>query len=343
MPSKQLEKSDTKNWGAFHLATEALRDIDVFVSSRVKDRSKLEEAKEKLKGAVTQDPEFNRARYYSAVVDDMLGNPSEAVDELKAVVAKNPTFRSEAEYNLGVSYYHLYSSPNIQSALTTFEKVIGDTSDSVLKYMARAGLVRSFAMMVHHSRVANDEVRAANFLTNVTDESEKLLRDVASDGSLDHTTQEEIKWRLLNGRGVAMMFGSDLEKEPDKKIKNLRAALRDFHDANKRSPGNWEIICNFASAHMRLGDARRIEGRAEEMQKELETAKHYLNDVLDRVRPDYGFARYEMGRVERLAGHFDEALQWFNKALKIPVKERNVGDGTIAKEIERVKNGDVSL
>jgi tetratricopeptide (TPR) repeat protein len=343
MPVRQFEKSDTKSWGAFHLATEALRDIDVFVSSRIKNRRKLEEAKEKLQGAVKQDPEFNRARYYSAVVDDMLGYPSEAVNELKALVAKNPTFRDEAEYNLGVSYYHLYSSSNIQSALAAFEKVIGDTNDSVLKYMARAGLIRSFAMMVHHSRRANDEARAADYLSSVKNESEKLLKDVVSDHSLDDRTRGEIKWRVLNGRGVGMMFGSDLEKEPEKKIKNLRSALNDFHDANRRSPDNWEIICNFASAHMRWGDARRIEGRTEEMQKDLATAKHYLNDVLDRVRPGYGFAQYEMGRVERLGGRFGEALQWFDKALKIPEKERNVGDSTIAKEIERAKNGDVSL
>jgi tetratricopeptide (TPR) repeat protein len=177
----------------------------------------------------------------------------------------------------------------------------------------------------------------------VKDESENLLKDVAADHSLDHKTQEEIKWRLLNGRGVGMMFGSDLEKEARKKIQNLREALNDFRDADKLSPDNWEILCNFASAHMRIGSARQIGVHTEEAQKELETAKHYLNDVLNRVRPNYGFAQYEMGRIERLEGHFTEALLCFNTAMKIPEKERNISDRGIAKEIEKVKNKDTAL
>src|SRR5271169_1983794 len=102
MLTKDLLKSDTKNWEAFHLATEALRDIDRFVSSSPKDPAVLEEARAKLQSAVRQDPEFIRARYYAAVVDDMLGNSTEAVRELEDLLARNPTFKDETEYNLAV-------------------------------------------------------------------------------------------------------------------------------------------------------------------------------------------------------------------------------------------------
>src|ERR1700733_3933111 len=151
MQNREFQRSDTKNWEAFYLATEALRDIDRFVSSSMKNPSALREARSKLQGAVQQDPEFNRARYYAAVVEDMLGNSTEAVRELEDLLARNPSFKDEAEYNLAVSYYHRYYREHIGEALRLFQKVIGESTDVILRYMARAGLVRSFSMMVLHS------------------------------------------------------------------------------------------------------------------------------------------------------------------------------------------------
>ncbi len=228
MQSKGLQKSDTKNWGAFHLATEALRDIDRFASSSAKDPRVLEEAKAKLQGAVQQDPDFYRARYYTAVVDDMLGNSTEAVNELEDLLARNPTFKDEAEYNLAVSYYHRYHREHIEEALRLFQKVIGESADVVLKYMARAGLIRSFSMMVLHSIFRSDEAGASKFFDNAKTESEDLLQELASDKLVDKRTRSEITWRVLNGRGVGLMFRSDLQKESASRRQQLQEALKDF-------------------------------------------------------------------------------------------------------------------
>jgi tetratricopeptide (TPR) repeat protein len=343
MPARDLQRSDTKNWGAFHLATEALRDIDRFVDSFPKDVRVLEEAKSKLHNAVKKDPEFNRARYYVAIVDDMLGNPSDAVHELKELLGRNPTFKDEAEYNLGVSQYHRYYRQHILEAINLFRKVIGESSDIVLKYMARAGLVRSFSMMVLHSSKESDEAAASEFFAKAETESRALLSELESDTSVNEKTKTEITWRVLNGRGVGVMFASDLQKDVARRRQQAQEALKDFREADKRSPDNWEIVCNLGSIHMRVGytyKKQRSEGHAE---KEFEKGKEYLRAVIDRIRPNYGFALYEMGRIYRLDGQFDEARQWFERAMMIPEKNRNVSDGSIEKQIEKAKNGDGAL
>lgn len=343
MQTRDLQKSDTKNWEAFHLATEALRDIDRFVSSSAKDPRVLEEAKAKLQGAVQQDPDFNRARYYAAVVDDMLGNSSEAVHELEDLLSRNPTFKDEAEYNLAVSYYHRYYREHVGEALRLFQKVIGESADVVLKYMARAGLVRSFSMMVLHSISGSDEAGAAEFFEKAKTESEALLQELASDESVDQRTQREITWRVLNGRGVAFMFASDLQKDPGSRRRQLQEALRDFREADRRSRDNWEIVCNFGSVHLRLGYTYKTEGSTGQAKKEFDVAKRYIRDVINRIRPNYGFALYEMGRIYRVEGDFAEARRWFDTAKMIPEKDRNVSDRSITKQIERTTKCDTSF
>jgi tetratricopeptide (TPR) repeat protein len=343
MQSKSLQRSDTKSWGAFHLATEALRDIDRFVFSSAKDLRVLEEAREKLQGAVQRDPNFNRAWYYAAIVDDMLGNSTEAVRELEELLAKNPTFKDEAEYNLAVSYYHRYYREHIVEALRLFQKVIGESADLVLKYMARAGLVRSFSMMVLHSIGGSDESGAAEFFDKAKKESGVLLEELATDTSVDQRTKQEITWRVLNGRGVGFMFASDLQKDPGSRRRQLHEALKDFREADKRSRDNWEIVCNLGSVHMRLGYTYKVGGSTGDAKKEFDVAKCYIRDVMDRIRPNYGFALYELGRIYRVEGDFSEARRWLDKAKMIPEKDRNVSDKTIAKQVERANQSDSTL
>src|SRR6266852_2654590 len=144
--------TETNNWRAFNLATDALRDIDHFISSRTKSRETLLAAKQKLEAAVTKDPAFLWAQYYTAIVDDLLGQSEKAAGMLERLLLAQPAFKNEAEYNLGVSYYHQYHREPMVKAISTFEKVVEQTADdAALQYLARAGLVRALAMMVLHS------------------------------------------------------------------------------------------------------------------------------------------------------------------------------------------------
>jgi tetratricopeptide (TPR) repeat protein len=94
---------------------------------------------------------------------------------------------------------------------------------------------------------------------------------------------------------------------------------------------------------MRLGYTYKAQGSVADAKKEFEKARQYLRDVIDRIRPNYGFALYEIGRVYRLECNFNEALRWFDKAKMIPEKDRNVSDRSIAKQIEKTNKGDSTL
>ena len=124
-----------------------------------------------------------------------------------------------------------------------------------------------------------------------------------------------------------------------KRKKDLQQALKDFEAADKLSPNNWEIVCNFGSVHMRLGDVERLSGRERESHQEFATARRYLQDVVSRIRPNYGFGLYEIGRVYRLEKNFEEATVWFAKALAIPDDERNISAKSLAAEIEKARTG----
>jgi tetratricopeptide (TPR) repeat protein len=330
---------ETSNWQAFNLATEALRDIDRFVSSSSKNRTILVEARQKLAGAVHKDPTFIRAQYYSAIVDDMLGQPAKASTELERLLDQKPTFRDEAEYNLGVSYYHQYSKDEMTKAISAFENVVQHTADIPLKYMASAGLVRAFAMMVLHSSKEGNQQDAVKFTEKSRANSESLLENVKSDESLDQKTKKEIKWRTLNGRGVGRMFYSDYENDLGTRKKDLQQALKDFEAADKLSPNNWEIVCNFGSVHMRLGYLEKLFGHKDASLQEFTTAHQRLQDVVGRIWPNYGFALYETGRICRLEQNFQEALVWFEKAMAIPEDERNVKTKTVEGEIAKARSG----
>jgi tetratricopeptide (TPR) repeat protein len=329
---------ETNIWQAFSLATDALRDIDSFVSSSSKNRALLIAAQDKLKSAVDKDPNFVRARYYSAILDDMLGQPAKAVSQLEDLLVKEPAFKDEAEYNLGVSHYHLYSRDQIDKAIVVFEGVAQQTKDAGLRYMARAGLIRAFAMMVLHSYRAGNKQDAVKFAEKTTAESEDLLETAGSDASIDRKTRGEVRWRVLNGRGVAMMFSSDYEADSKTRKSFLENAMKDFESADKISANNWEIVCNLGSVHMRLAHVAKLSGQDHTAQAEFGRASQYLQDVIGRIRPNYGFALYELGRVCRLRGDFTTSTTLFEKALQLPEDERNISEKALRAEIEKARS-----
>src|SRR5262249_54013755 len=159
-----------------------------------------------------------------------------------------PTFIDEARYNLAVSHYHMYSEDHMKEAIDEFGRVAQSSADQTLKYMSRAGLVRSYAMMALHTRRKNPDA-SDTFAQRALATGSELLDRIESDASVDRRARGEIEWRVLNGRGVARMFASDAEQPMAKREALLNEALQDFGKANGLSRDNWEIVCNLGSAH----------------------------------------------------------------------------------------------
>ena len=64
-------------------------------------------------------------------------------------------------------------------------------------------------------------------------------------------------------------------------------------------------------------------------------AEKRLKKVVDVLRPNYGFALYELGRNCRLVRKFDAARQWLERSGKIPVADRAVSDDRLKLESAR--------
>src|SRR5207249_484394 len=98
---------ESKSREAFELVTDALEIIDRYRSSR--DITVLNSAKQKLESAWKKDPDYFRAYYFDAIVDDLAGRAARAAGKLSALLDEGPPFVEEVRYNLGLAWYHQYS------------------------------------------------------------------------------------------------------------------------------------------------------------------------------------------------------------------------------------------
>jgi tetratricopeptide (TPR) repeat protein len=65
----------------------------------------------------------------------------------------------------------------------------------------------------------------------------------------------------------------------------------------------------------------------------------HLTKVVEDLRPNYGFALYELGRTYRLRGEFAKAIGYFDRVLAIPHELRDVSDRRLLIEKERAAAG----
>src|ERR1051326_2267810 len=345
---------DTKSWPAF----EYLRDAQLSLSEfeRLKDRAQLEKANQKLGAAIALDPNYLRAFYYRALVNDMLGQPRQAAEDLQLVLTQDPvtdpSFVTEVRYNLGVATFHQYGHKNLQDAIKLFDQVMKSTNDSALQLRAHAGIAHAYAVMMIPAppeEDAKDCEKVDVFLASKAAQehvskyhnlslqcSDKLKTELDQQKHLSPAVRDEIRWRWRNTCAVQRMFYTDYFEE--KRIERLREAEEKLKEADEISPKNWSIKCNIASTYMRLGYWLNKTKPAdnEENKKYFETAIKLLDEVLKDLYPDYGFALYEKARVYRLEGDFEQAETFLRKAEGVPARDRAVGNTTLKCELHRV-------
>src|SRR5579871_6773593 len=113
---------ETPNRRAFELVTEALELIGEYRDS--KDVSKLDDARMRLETACGVDPDYYRAKYYSAIVDDLSGKFTPAVQKFTQLLGQSTPLDNEVRYNLGLAEYHGYSHSALDRAIPHFMHVV---------------------------------------------------------------------------------------------------------------------------------------------------------------------------------------------------------------------------
>src|SRR2546427_1647697 len=321
---------------AFELVTEALREIDGYRAS--KERSRLQIAQEKLQRALQVDPGFFRASYYEAIVTDLAGKAKVAAARLELLLQQNPPFADEVRYNLGVAYYHQYGRRHLDTAIGHLKQVIEGTKDRSLRLLASAVLAQAYAMRTIQPDPDNpDPEDVESNATNALEQCTLVDRELkALKSTLDPMSQAEVAWTVRNARGMALMYLTDYfpndgeeKSRVAEKINKLEKAIKELAEADKLSPRNWANYCDLGSAYMRRAFYRRSN-------EDFEKGSAYLLTVVSDLRPNYGFALYELGRLNRLKGDFERSLEYFARALEVK-EHRDVRDERVQREITLAK------
>jgi len=332
--SMHLEPQSRK---VFELVASAVDQIKAFQQER--SLSKLDKAQEDLSEALKEEPGYVDAVFYSGMVNDLTGKAINAIPQFEQVLAANPPFLDQVEYNLGVAHYHRYSPGHLDQAITHFEAAIKATRDPALRVLARAGLAQTYGMKV----LQRNTIHARESFDLSKKESKTAEKEVRRLRGTPEAIIDEVKWTLHNARAIAAMFYSDHERDAGRRQKLLEQALKDVAEADKRSPKNWAVQCNFGSIYMRLYTVYKAQGSNELAMNAYEKALQHLRKVVESIRPNYGFALYEIGRVYRLGAKFDQAVDSFDRALKISYDVRDVSDETINREKQRAESRDTQF
>ncbi len=337
---------NTPSRQAFERYTEAVSCIESF---RASGRAELAKRSQTLlEEAHIADPNWVRPAYLQSILKDLTGDPDTAIHELELFSdVPDSSFSVEVNYNLGAAHYHRYGEAHLKEAERLFGDVILKASrrSQPLALLASSSLAQVYGMGVLLKQ-------PANFAQLKKDAKKAYARCVAQARSALRGLEkwkrsklfesdkggawiaDEIEWGATNAIGFAGSFWSDY-LSPRARIPILERSINVFEKGLELRPNHWATLSNLASAKMRLGYALHAIGQTTEGEHLLEEALQNIDRVLaPDIRPNYAFALYERGRILRLLGRFDEAIESLSKLRSFPPEKRDVSAATFESEIE---------
>lgn len=349
---ESMLNTGTSNRAAFELLTSALEDIDLFQKQH--RRSALQNAERSLTAALAKDPDYMEALFYTGIVCDLEGRAADAPPYFEKVISAAPSkeVADEARYNWAVAYYHQYSQVYLAKAKPGFQQVIASTKDPVLREMARANLAQAHAMTMHPSSAQRTALKpGAPFTTvHLTLVAEYDAAVKAAQACLINLRNPDLRASdkvpiigaaAENALGMAEMYYADyVLTDSPKRLERAIKARDLFTKAEQLVNEDWANTCDLASSDFRC----YLWGSdPAEKEKAFQDAKRLLEYVLTDLRPNYGFAHYELGRMLRSHGDFPESLESFRKALAVDQRYRDVSDATVNREMDRAGARDTSF
>jgi tetratricopeptide (TPR) repeat protein len=339
-------KTQTSSRTAFEEVTRALREIEEYnVNKKIEH---LERAETALALARQEDEDYLDAVFYSGMVSDLIGRAKDAIPYFERILREidKREIQTEATFNLGVSYYHRYSHEFLAQAETHFLKVLRETKDSVLRNLTRAHLAQTYAMLMIPNESQKRALDAGETATVYAHINRMFAENQKCVSSVEKALPRKLNrvWTKIvatanNASGMAHMYLADYPTQSETgKAELLQRALERLNAAEKMLPEDWANTSDLGSVHLRLGVLLREQG--EDSSPEFQQANEYLEKVVTVLRPNYGFALYELGRLHRVWNRWQEAIEYFNRSLAVPKKYRDVRDSLVQTEKARAESKD---
>jgi tetratricopeptide (TPR) repeat protein len=339
----------TSNRKVLEKLTLALENIHKY--NTIHDMAFLKQAETILEEVRGEDPNNLDAIFYLGMTMDLIGKPVDAPPFFERILneSQDEHIKEEALYNLSVSLYHQYSHEPLEKAEEKFKELIDRTKNDVLKNLARATLAQTYAMwMIPNS----DQIKNLNNEKGKIEVFEHIQKKFDSFKECETEVRKAIKksrkifkkksesWKKVqaiidNARGMALMYYTDyLCDTDDSKLEYLKESLEYLESSDRIIPKDWANTCDLGSVHMRMSIYKSDH---DTRQSEFNKAKELLTHVVKELRPDYGFSLYELGRLHRLHGYYDESVSYFEKSLSIPEQYRDVSNKTVKRERDRAR------
>jgi tetratricopeptide (TPR) repeat protein len=334
----------TSNRQASESLTDGLRAIARYYEHR--QIGDIEKASDCIDAALERDGDYGLAIYYKGVVLDLIGRPADAPQYFERILSESdePKLRMETLFNLGVVYYHRYSQEFLQGAKSYFDRVIEDTEDEQLKHLATAHLAQTHAMWMRPSHAQLPDKRKP-----ISQDLDLFINEHFNEcqcnvGRLREVENKEprVEATYQNASGMANMYYTDhVARDIEPRRGHLEAARDALLAADALMPNDWANNCDIGSLELRLAVlARDTDGDA--VDEHLSRARQRLWHVVERLRPGYGFALYELGIVHRVWAKWGEADSFLNAAAEVPIRYRDVDDEQVKEQRDRVKDRDPS-
>lgn len=333
---------------AFEALTDALRAMDRYY--RTRNIPEVEQAHARIDEALSQDHDYALAVFYKGVALDLIGKPADAPAFFERILAEcdDSDLKLETNYNLGVAYYHCYSHDHLERAKSYFERVIEEATGRKgedLKQLAQAHLAQAHAMWMRPSHKQLPDKRT-EVSPEVREHIEHHFRESQTlAGALrdsEGTKSPRVRAICANATGMANMYYTDhVARDVPNRKKHLEIAKLSLLAAENLVPDDWANTCDLGSLELRLAVLARDEEATAD--PHFVAARDYLTRVVEKLRPGYGFALYELGILHRVWRKWQEAENYQQQSLQVPDEYRDISKKQVEEQRKRIDEKDCSF
>ncbi|MBA7709662.1 hypothetical protein ES703_118584 [subsurface metagenome] len=220
-------------------------------------------------------------------------------------------------YNKAIVLFKSIKRPWLPILITT------KTSGWTLYLLAQAGISNCLAHKLNKS-TKKEKKEIINRIQAINKEAIGLVQRLRN---ILGSSADEVEWRIYNAEAVTALFGHLNTEE------GIEAANKGlFIDSD-----NLPLKANLGSLILLKAKQAEQHGDTDERNGSIKKAEEIFLE-LDQTKWDPGFVKYRLGRIRRLQGKFDEAIDYLKEAQK--PKVRDVSNELINEEIKKAQEND---